>query len=526
MRITVTQWLGALVGVMVLFGGGSSVHAAVAPSSLTFTVVDQFGAPLVTRTPQISVSDCDVSEIKRVAPTETPGTYMATLEWKAINDKTCVLTIGARGFITAASRVTTIEIGEGKTLSTPFYLDYSLVVRAFDDVNAAVGGALVIANGQQASHVVQNTYYIAAAGRGSLQVYDSALLLGTENTALTALSLSSETVTNVKLQGTTPCTVMNTSLQCSGLMAPTKLSARDQNGSAVADATISVFSDSNFSKYVSIRKNGNESGAIATTDGAGNASLALNPGTYYVRVSAVGFTDVLTTVTQGSGLLTKTFNLKRLSAGVPSPTASRVQVIGTPTASSNKVTQIQVTVTGGDTAATRLKSLPIKVVSSRGGIDTITYESAYTNGSGIATAYVSSGTQGPAAFFIYVDDVLLATQSLFFSEPAPVTNVAASPSKSTIISTPSPILADGIETVTITVVARSIEGAPIQRASVILKSTRNEDVLNGIELTTNDLGTASANFTTKKMGTAWISATIGGVTIHDIAVISVSPLVQ
>lgn len=514
MHITHIKWFGVITGI-ILLSMTSTAHAAGANSTVTVSMTDQFGTAITDRTPQMSVGDCDVHDIVSVAATGTAGTYTATLAWQGVADKTCTFTVGARGFVGSMSLPVTLAVGEGKIITQPFSLQYNLAVTAFDDTDHSVTSALVTMGGEQARVINNNTYYFAAPRTGALAVNDYGLLVSSVNTALANLTLSTDSVTNVRLQGTMPCTNESMNMTCSALSSAMRLTVLDQNGMGVTGALVDVYLDPAFTVRA-------KSGLAS---GTGGVSFPLGKGTYYVQVSANGFTDYLGTFTSGMSEFSKTFTLKRLSGSIPNPHTSRFQVVGSPVASGSSVTQLLIDVVGGDTAQTRLQNFPFTVISSRGSLDTITYPMTMTNGSGLGTAYITTETPGTAVFLVITSEGLLGTQTVTFLAPPTVSGVPASATRSLLSTTPSPILADGKEQVTVTVIAKTANGAPLQGALVTFKSNRPEDVLTEAGAT-NDKGMASVIFTTTKPGTAWISATLGTVPLTDIAVISVSPVVQ
>lgn len=503
---------GVLAGGLLCLMAPGGTHAA-SVSTITFSVVDEFNVPLTTRIPQVEVANCSIENVGAVKATNVAGQFSATVTWKNFVDRSCTVTVGARGFVTGGTQETgTLEVGMTKNIATTFRLSYPLVVSVYDAQGAAVNGAAVEFGGIEAVKAVGNTYYFSETGTKKLMVHANGYGNVAANTALSAVPVSSDSVTRVTLQGTTPCTVANTNLTCAAVTKPLIIKVVDSNGAIISDASANIYRDFDFTN-------------VLTAQTGGNMQFALPPGTFRGKIITRNYKDHLFTVTVGSGVTEKVITVERINGSRISPQDSRIRQIGSFVADGTSVSQIQVEVVGGDETLPRLRDVTVEVKSNRGAVDVISIPENKTSSSGLVTAFVTSTRMGTAYFDVFANGEWIGTQKVYFGEPAVVSGVAVDAQRTTISTTVSPILADGIEKVTLTITARAANGARVQGAKVVVSSNRVGDVLIPKDAITDERGEAHVTFTSKTAGTAWVSATIGGVAIQEIGVISVAPLV-
>jgi len=486
---------------------------AAAVSTVTFSVVDEFNEPLLSRIPEIEVGNCSVDSVQSVKSNGVPGQFIATLAWKNFEDRSCSFTVGARGFVSGGTQETGIlDVGGTKNINTPFRLGYSLVVSVYDELQTPINNAVVEFGGVQAVKKINNSYYFSESGEKSLVVFADGFGNITGNTALSRVMVQKNSVTTVRLLGSTPCTVGSMSMTCAALTKPLTVKVVDQVGALVSDAAVTLYKDFDFSN-------------VLTTQVGGEQKFAVAPGTYRGKVVTRNFNDVLFTVTVGNTAKEKVVVIEKVNGSKISPQDSRIRQIGGYIADGVTNGQIQVEVISGDGTNTRLRDVTVEIKSNRGTVDTISIPQKITTSSGIVTGYITSTQMGTAYLDVYANSIWIGTMKVYFSEPPVVSGVLASQTRSTIHTSVSPILADGMEKVTVTVTARNAIGARIQNAKVTLSSNRTGDVIVPKESVTNEKGEAEFTFSTKITGTAWVKAHIDGVEIIDIGVISISPLV-
>ncbi len=486
---------------------------AAAVSTVTFSVVDEFNEPLTSRIPEIEVGNCSVDSVESVKSNGVPGQFTATIAWKNFEDRSCSFTVGARGYVTGGTQETGIlDVGSTKNINTPFRLAYPLVVSVYDESQLPINNAVVEFGGVQAAKKINNTYYFSENGEKALVIFADGFGNVTTNTALSRVLVQKNTVTTVRLQGNTPCTVASTSMNCAALTKPLTIRVIDEAGMPVPAASVTLYKDFDFTN-------------VLMTQVGGEQKFAVAPGTYRGKVVTRNFNDVLFTITVGNVAKEKVITIEKINGSKISPQDSRIRQIGGYIADGATNGQIQVEVISGDGTSTRLRDVTVDVKSNRGGVDVISIPQKITNSSGIVTAFITSTQMGSAYLDVYANSVWIGTMKVYFAEPPVTSNVPASATRSTIATSISPILADGIEKVTVTVTARNAIGARIQNAKVALSSNRNGDVIIPKESVTNENGEAVFMFSTKVAGTAWVTARIDGVDIIDIGVISVSPLV-
>lgn len=503
---------GVLVGGLLCLVAPGETHAT-SVSTITFSVVDEFNVPLTTRIPQVEVGNCSIESVGAVKAINAPGQFSATVIWKDYLDRSCSLTVGARGFVTGGTQETgTLEVGATKNISTTFRLSYPLVVSLFDAQDVAVNNVAVEFGGIGAAKSVGNNYYFSETGTKKLEVHADGYGNVAANTALQGVLVTSDAVTRVTLQGATPCTVVSTNLTCAAVRKPLMIKVVDSNGVLVTDAAANIYRDLDFTN-------------LLTAQTGGNMQFALPPGTFRGKIVNRNYKDHLFTVTVGSGVIEKVVIVEKINGSRVSPQDSRMYQVGSFVADGSTVSQLQVEVVGGDSTSTRLRDVKVEVKSNRGTVDVISIPENVTNSSGIVTAFITSTRMGTAYFDVFAGGEWIGTQKLYFGEPPLVSGISADAKRTTITTTVSPILADGVESVTVTVTARAVSGARIQGAKVSVASNRAGDKLVPKDAVTDERGEAQIIFTTKTAGTAWVSATIGGVAIEEIGVISVSPLV-
>lgn len=486
---------------------------AASVSMVTFSVVDEFNEPLTSRIPEIEVGNCSVDSVESVKSNGVPGQFIATVAWKNFVDRSCSFTVGARGYVTGGTQETGIlDVGSTKNINTPFRLAYPLVVSVYDESQLPINNAVVEFGGVQAIKKINNTYYFAESGEKPLVVFADGFGNVTTNTALARVLVQKNVVTTVRLQGSAPCTVASTTMNCAALTKPLTVKVVDEMGVVIPEASVTLYKDFDFTN-------------VLATQVGGESKFAVAPGTYRGKVVTRNFNDVLFTVTVGNVVKEKVITIEKVNGSKISPQDSRIRQIGGYIADGATNGQVQVEVISGDGTSTRLRDVTVEVKSNRGSVDVISIPQKITNSSGIVTAFITSTQMGTAYLDVYANSVWIGTMSVYFNEPPVTSNVPASATRSTVTTSVSPILADGIEKVTVTVTVRNAIGARIQNAKVTMSSNRNGDVIIPKESITNEKGEAVFTFSTKVPGTAWISARVDAVEIIDIGVISVSPLV-
>jgi adhesin/invasin len=267
---------------------------------------------------------------------------------------------------------------------------------------------------------------------------------------------------------------------------------------------------------------GNPLGGQAVTLAVTGTGNLLSPTSGATNISGV-FAATLSSTTAQSKTITATINpgatqivltqqpvvvFDPTPAG--SPDATQSTVVATPLTglAANGTDTSAITVTVRDSTGAALAMQTVNLSSGTGTI--FSPISGVTNASGVFAATVSSTQSGTKAITATVDpsgsNVVIATKpAVVFSAPAGTPD----PTQSTFVANPTTgVLADGIDTSTLTVTVRDPNGAALAGQTVQLSATGGATTVNPSTGTSNASGVFTATILTTTAGTKTLTAVI------------------
>jgi len=293
-------------------------------------------------------------------------------------------------------------------------------------------------------------------------------------------------------------------------------------------ASVTVYMDAGYTTIADdLAKNG-ANDAQEMSDGDGEVWLALASGTYYLKVTAGGYTDsaVQLPITSGNANL-KTVTMAVSGQNPPDTTVSATQSTVSVTPGSilaDGVATATFTVTAKNAAGTGLDGKTVTANSSLAGV-TITPASATTNSMGTATFTVKSTTQGSTNLTAVAGGVSVNGQAtLSFTAVPSDTNVSAS--QSSIGVSPSSITADGVNTATLTIIAKNASGQALSGKTVTTNSSLAGVTITPASVTTDGAGVASFTVKSTTQGSTTLTAVAGGVSLSGQATVSLTAPIQ
>lgn len=238
------------------------------------------------------------------------------------------------------------------------------------------------------------------------------------------------------------------------------------------------------------------SSSLETSDASGTASFTLQ--------SAAAGASTLTVVVQSVATPVSLSVPVTFVAGPVSASASTV-VSSPSTVSADGSSPATVTVTLLDAAGNPVPGKDVALASDRGIDDTVTPASAISDAAG-AVAFTVSSTKFGAATFTAAD----TSDGLALAQTARVAFVGTvSPSRSTVVPSPAPVLADGAASSAITVRVVDAFGNPVAGEDVALASDRGAtDTISPASGTTDAAGQVAFTVTSRRFGVSTLTATL------------------
>jgi hypothetical protein len=172
--------------------------------------------------------------------------------------------------------------------------------------------------------------------------------------------------------------------------------------------------------------------------------------------------------------------------------------------SSNAIVQVVVK----DESNNPVVGEPVVLSHNGTGTNTITPASGITNGLGVFSATISSTKAEPKTVTATVFGFQLS-QMVTFTAGSVVQG------KSSIGAMPGTIVANDVETSTVTVTLLDANDNPVPGASVAWSGAGAGDTLTPVETTTTMAGTASATLKTQKSGMKTVTATVNGFMLNQ-----------
>jgi lysophospholipase L1-like esterase len=191
------------------------------------------------------------------------------------------------------------------------------------------------------------------------------------------------------------------------------------------------------------------------------------------RLSVAGSTKGAGTYTSADGFITGSGSVVVLPPA-PAPDAGNSTFAASPiSVVANGVSTSTLTVTLKDSNGNPTPGKTVVPASSRGSLDTISPAWAISNASGVAIFKVKSLTVGSPSF-----SATATTDSVSLAQTASVTFIPNPPpdaGQSTVISSGSPVTADGGSIGSVTVTVKDSSGTPVAGKKVALSSNRGAD---------------------------------------------------
>ena len=204
-----------------------------------------------------------------------------------------------------------------------------------------------------------------------------------------------------------------------------------------------------------------------------------------------------------------------ISAGESTLAASPTSVV----ADGSSVSVVVATVKNSSGAP--LSGKTVTLSSSRGATDTIVTVNGTTNVEGKAYFQVLSSTAGSSIYTAMADGTTIDQTALVTFTAVTPTPSVVSASRSSILTTPTSVVADGSSYSTVYVTVRNSSDSLLSGKAVTLFSSRGAtDTISIVDGITNSSGQATFRVKSNTVGTAILTAIADGVTISQTATVS------
>ncbi len=261
-------------------------------------------------------------------------------------------------------------------------------------------------------------------------------------------------------------------------------------------------------------------GATDTISAASGLSSVFGVVTFTVTSTTAGTPVFTATDTDDSVIVTQTatvdFSAGAVSAAQSTVAASPTSILADGTATST------ITVTLKAAGGNAVSGKTVTLASSRGALDTIAAASGVSDSFGVVTFAVTSLTPGSSVFTATdTDDSVTVTQTATVD----FTVGPVSAAKSTVAASPTPILADGSASSTITVTLKDASDHPISGKTVTLVSSRGAtDTISDASGASNGSGVVTFAVTSTTPGSPVFTATGDSVTVTQTATVTFTVL--
>ena len=506
-----------------------TAHAVERSIQLHFSVTDQFGSPLGT-SPQVQLSDCgvyktDIAQLKAGSQTD----FSTTLYYdsKDASDN-CFLQISSPGFLSSSIvNLGNIESSVNFTVVQPIKLTYALVVEVKNRQNESLVNMDVFVGGVAPRVRSGGTYYFAPRSPGALEISHPAYIKrsGVTDPIFNNISTTSQEVTRVTIGGTSICNKSNNGriINCAGMETLFSVDANDELGNIFYDGTVKIYSDVGRTKIARAYMGG-VTGDAQKTVFSDMTQVALLPGSYYLKVSRVKYEELHKKITVTAGESQKfVANMAREHISHTSSLRSVVKA-NRINAQANGIDTIGIDVEVRSSDNSLLKNKKI-TLDTGNETDVILFpEGNVTGTNGSIKVYVTATEGGFRTLQAWANDVLIADfPVIHFEASAGFGSVDTHTSE--VNQTPSPILADGIEDVTLSIVAKNSSGGVLSDKSVAASSNRTASDAVVCDPATDAFGKATCTFSSTGAGTSILTVSVDDVIIDKIA-ISISPIVE
>ena len=298
---------------------------------------------------------------------------------------------------------------------------------------------------------------------------------------------------------TTPADAANSTVSAS----PSSVVADGVTASTVTVTLLDAGSNPAPGKTVTLASSRGATDTISAASGPSNASGVV---TFSVTSSTPGMPTFTATDTTDSVVVTQTATVT--FTAIPPPDAGTSTVSASPSSlRADGVNTSTITVTLLNSSSNPVAGKTVSLASSRGATDTISAPSGVSSAAGVVTFTVKSSTVGTPVF-----TATDTTDSITVTQTATVTftaNPAASGSQSTVVATPSSVVANGSSTATVTVMLKDSGGTPIAGKTVTLASNRGAtDLISAASGVSNASGVVTFTVASLMAGAPVFTATV------------------
>ncbi|MCR4278488.1 MAG: Ig-like domain-containing protein [bacterium] len=355
---------------------------------------------------------------------------------------------------------------------------------------------------------------------------------GGYNTAFGDVSTDASTQVIIDMTGSSGCTGVITAgiKTCRRMHRDLILTVLGPDNGVLTGASVKMYTDAGYTTLADDLSSGGMNDAQGTSDGDGEVWLAINSGTYYLKVTAGGYSDATMQLPITSGILnTKTVTMSVPGQNPPDTTVSATQstvAVAPGSVPSDGVTSATFTVTAKNASGTGLSGKTVTTNSSLVGV-TISPASVVTDSTGVATFTVKSAVQGSTTLTAVAGGVALGGQaSLTFTPVAVPEDTNVSVSQSSIGVSPSSITADGVKTAILTVIAKNATNQALSGKTVTTNSSLVGVTISPASAVTDNMGVATFTVKSTVQGSTTLTAIAGGVTLSGQAVLSLTAPIQ
>lgn len=275
--------------------------------NVALKIQKEFGGVVDTNWQPVLSKDC-------VSVDYPQGAYFGELNWGQgvhfyalrTDGGNCTLSFATSSgdYVRAAVGLTSLNTVMQDLTLTPVVIKPTFKMKIVDERGNVVTGATVALKNKQLvkmfDPVVSQSgdWYYAPAKTGAM--YGLTITKGgyvtedgsTANTGFSSVQVSTDLQTALSLSApsTAPCTsvLAGTETTCAALRLNTEIKVASSKGGMVSGATVTLYSDAAFSQIADDNSTGVWSDATGATDAAGAWKVALDPGTYYYKMSASG----------------------------------------------------------------------------------------------------------------------------------------------------------------------------------------------------------------------------------------------
>ncbi len=305
---------------------------------------------------------------------------------------------------------------------------------------------------------------------------------------------------------------------CSGV-DHTEVVTVTADASPVSGAIVTFYLDSARQAIADNIMVSGQNDAIVTTGPSGTATIALAPGTYFVRIIANNSQTYEPSIIMPADGVCGHNEFSLTQTGQVALSLENTTVTLIPTSIiSDGVQSSMVTMQVRNTIGSVMANQVVDLQTNLGGMF-ITHNATSTDSTGRATFTIRATVPGTAQLMPYVNGQLVKPMLLTVTNALGIGSAGSaatvSPSASTLTAAPSIVESNGIATAQVTVTLRDTNGAPVAGVSVSPRTTLNGSVFTPASAITNANGVATFSFASPMSGLATITAIAGTIGLND-----------